>query len=138
LVPAEVSRDFHQAVEVLPISPEASAALTRRCLQQVLREYGRTASKDLAKQIDEVIEDGHLAPSLIEQLDAVRIIGNFAAHPLKSESTGTILPVEPNEAEWNLDVLEDVFDHYFVKPAQAAARKAALNEKLIGAGKTPV
>ena len=26
------------------------------------------------------------------------------------------MPVEPEEAEWNLDVLEAAFDHYFVSP----------------------
>jgi hypothetical protein len=68
-------------------------------------------------------------------LDAVRHIGNFAAHPLKSTSTGEIIPVEPHEAEWNLDVLEELFDHFFVKPAKAKARREELNKKLVEAGK---
>ncbi len=134
-VPDDIARDYSEAVRVLPISPQASAALTRRILQQVLRDFGNTKSRDLDKQIDEVIAAGHIATSLTEQLDAVRSIGNFAAHPLKSQHTGLILPVEANEAEWNLDVLEAVFDHYFVKPALAKARKDALNKKLQEAGK---
>ena len=71
----------------------------------------------------------------MEQLDAVRNIGNFAAHPQKSTSTGEIIPIEPQEAEWNLDVLEELFDHFFVKPAKAKARKDELNKKLAEAGK---
>ncbi len=137
-VPADLANDFSEAVRVLSISPQASAALTRRCLQQTLRDYGKTAKKDLFDQIQEVLDEGHISPSLADQLDAFRVIGNFAAHPLKSKTTGLILPVEPNEAEWNLDVLEDVFDHYFVKPAQVLARKAALNKKLSDGGKSPV
>lgn len=137
-VPTDIAGDFNKASRVLPISAQASAALTRRCLQQVLKDYGMTKSKDLFDQIDEVITQGHLPPALADQLDAVRVIGNFAAHPLKSKNTGTILPVEAHEAEWNLDVLEAVFDHYFVKPAQAQARKAALNKKLAEAGKPPL
>jgi hypothetical protein len=43
--------------------------------------------------------------------------------------------VEPGEAEWNLDVLESLFDFYFVQPALHAKRKAALNPKLKEAGK---
>jgi hypothetical protein len=35
-------------------------------------------------------------------------------------------------------VLDSVFDHYYVKPAQAKAIKAALNEKLMAAKKPPV
>ncbi len=134
-VPSDIATDFREASSVLSISPQASAALTRRSLQQILRDYGHTKSKDLFDQIQEIIDEGHVPTSLADQLNAVRVIGNFAAHPLKSQSTGAILPVEPNEAEWNLDVLEDAFDHYFVKPAKAADRKAALNLKLAAAGK---
>ena len=134
-VPKELKKDFEEAVCVLSLSPQASAALTRRSLQQVLREYGKTKSKDLYDQIQEIIDANQLPASLADQLNAVRVIGNFAAHPLKSQSSGLILPVEDHEAEWNLDVLESVFDHYFVKPAQAQARKTALNKKLAEAGK---
>jgi hypothetical protein len=42
--------------------------------------------------------------------------------------------VETGEAEWNLDVLESLFDFYFVAPAPGAAGKAALNKKLADAG----
>ena len=134
-VPPAIATDFAEACRVLPISAQASAALTRRTLQQVLRDHAHTTSKDLYDQIEEVIQSGHLPSSLADQLSAIRIIGNFAAHPLKSKLSGLILPVEPHEAEWNLDVLEAVFDYYFTKPALAQARKDALNRKLEEAGK---
>ncbi len=57
---------------------------------------------------------------------------------MKSTSTGEILPVEPGEAEWNLDVLEALFDFYYVQVAVAAKKKAALNAKLADAGKPPM
>src|SRR5882757_780753 len=79
-VPKTLASDFSEAVSVLPISPQASAALTRRCLQEVLRDYGGTTAKDLVAQIQQVIDQGHISASLAEQLDAVRHIGNFAAH----------------------------------------------------------
>jgi hypothetical protein len=43
--------------------------------------------------------------------------------------------VEAGEAEWNLDVLESLFDFYFVEPTKAAIRRAELNRKLKEAGK---
>jgi hypothetical protein len=36
----------------------------------------------------------------MESIDAVRNIGNFAAHPQKSTATGEILEVEFGESEW--------------------------------------
>jgi hypothetical protein len=134
-VPEGIRRNFAEAVQVLTLSPQSSAALTRRLLQEILRDYANTTKRDLFDQIQEVLDSGHLPSSLADQLHAVRAIGNFAAHPLKSQNTGQIVPVEPNEAEWNLDVLEDVFDFYFVKPAKAQARIAALNAKLAEVGK---
>jgi hypothetical protein len=134
-VPKDLANDFKEAATVISISPQASAALTRRSLQHLLRDYAGTTKKDLAAQIDEVLANNTFPSSLGEQLDAVRNIGNFAAHPLKSTSTGEIIPVELEEAEWNLDVLEELFDHFFVKPARAKARKDDLNKKLVAAGK---
>jgi len=66
------------------------------------------------------------------------VIGNFSAHPLKSQKSGEILPVEPAEAEWTLDVLEALFDFYFVQPAIISKKKDVLNAKLSSAGKPPV
>jgi hypothetical protein len=71
----------------------------------------------------------------IEHIDAIRNIGNFSAHPSKNKSTGEIVEVEPQEAEWNLDVLESLFDFYFVQPAVTKAKRDALNKKLADAGK---
>lgn len=71
----------------------------------------------------------------MESLDAVRNIGNFAAHPTKSKSTGEIIDVEPGEAEWNLDVLESLFDYFFVQPALIKKKREELNRKLGDAGK---
>ena len=52
-------------------------------------------------------------------------------------TTLQVIPVEEGEAEWCLDILEEMFDHYHVKPKQAAERKAALDAKLAAAGKAP-
>ena len=72
---------------------------------------------------------------LAENLDAVRVVGNFAAHPVKSTHTGDVVEVEPGEAEFLLEVIEGLFDFYFVLPKRAEKQRAALNEKLQGAGK---
>jgi Domain of unknown function (DUF4145) len=138
-VPPEVTdpyrQDFIEACAVFPLSTKASAALSRRNLQAILRDKAGTIKKDLFDQIDEVIESGRLPSHIEEGLHAVRNIGNFAAHPMKSTATGAIVDVEEGEAEWNLDVLESLFDFYFVQPALTAKRKAELNKKLKEAGK---
>jgi hypothetical protein len=134
-VPEKLSADYTEACLVLSDSAKASAALSRRCLQVLLRDVAKVKPSDLSKEIDEVLGSKSLPTHLAEAVDAVRNIGNFAAHPMKSTSTGEIVDVEPGEAEWLLDVLEGLFDFYFVQPAVLQKKKEALNKKLAEAGK---
>jgi hypothetical protein len=73
-------------------------------------------------EIQTIIDSGKVPSYISEGLHAVRVIGNFAAHSIKSTSTGEIVDVEEGEAEWNFDVLESLFDFYFVQPAITAKR----------------
>ena len=100
-----------------------------------MREKAGVKKGDLAKEIQEVIDSKSLPSYLADNIDAIRNIGNFAAHPQKSTATGEIIDVEPGEAEWLLDVLEMLFDFYFVQPAFAKAKRDVLNLKLLEAGK---
>jgi hypothetical protein len=134
-VPEEFAADYREACLVLTDSAKACAALSRRCLQHLLREKVRVKPSDLSKEIDELLASKALPSDLADAIDAIRNLGNFAAHPLKSSNTGLILDVEPGEAEWLLDVLEDLFDFYFVRPAKLAAKRAALDKKLAEANK---
>lgn len=152
-VPENIASDYREACLVLADSPKASAALSRRCLQNILREKAelrifnsethkienqRIKKGDLSQEIQQLLDNGGLPNPISQAIDAVRNIGNFAAHPNKSKSTGEVVDVEPGEAEWNLDVIESLFDYYFVQPAQLQAKRDALNEKLKDAGKPPV
>jgi len=130
--------DYIEACAVFPYSPKASAALTRRTLQAVLREKGGFTKHDLADQIKDALDSNKLPTHISQSLDAVRNIGNFAAHAQKSKSSGELLDVEPGEAEWNLEVIEALFDYYFVQPEIVRAKKAALDKKLAAAGKPPL
>jgi len=139
-VPPHIKEDYEEACRVLPISPKASAALSRRCLQVILREQGY-AQRDLVDQITALLgetDPKKSIPSVLrETVDAIRNFGNFSAHPITDQTTLQVIPVEPEEAEWCLEILDEMFDHYYVKPALAAVRKAALDVRLAAAGKPP-
>ena len=138
-VPKELADEFNEAAAVLPISPKASAALSRRCLQNLIQNHlGVTGKRNLSEEIQAVIDSGQLTSGLEKEIDAIRTIGNFAAHPSKDKNTGLIVEVEEGEAEWNLDVLEDLFDHFFVKEVKRRQRIQDANKKLKAAGKPPL
>ena len=56
----------------------------------------------------------------------------------RAKHTGAVLEVEPGEAEFLLDVLEGLFDFYFVQPKRSEAQRAAIDAKLQDAGKPPL
>ncbi|GEO87147.1 hypothetical protein GCM10007920_30620 [Ciceribacter naphthalenivorans] len=98
-------------------------------------------AKDLAKQIDALLNETDprkaLPLGLHQTVDAVRNFGNFSAHPIDEKTTLQIIDVDPEEAEWCLEILEEMFEHFYERPAVAAAKKAALDAKLAAAGKPP-
>ena len=139
-VPRHLSTDYIEAHGVLPLSPKASAALSRRILQSILSEQGYHA-RNLVGQIDAVLEekdpDRILPLELRNNIDAVRNFGNFSAHPVTDITSLQIIDVDPEEAEWCLEIIKGLFEHYYVRPAANAERLADLNEKLQQAGKPP-
>lgn len=137
-VPALLAEDYNEACLVLSDSPKASAALSRRCLQNILRDHGGVKHQNLVAEIDEAVNSNKLPSHLAGDLHAIRVVGNFAAHPTKDTSTGEVVPVEAGEAEWLLDLLLGLFDFYFVAPAETKKRKDALNAKLSAAGKPTI
>jgi hypothetical protein len=137
-VPPAIAEDYMEACNVLPISPKASAALSRRCLQNMLHQQGYV-SRDLAKEIDLLSAEPDPRKALTELLrttvDGIRHFRNFSAHPIDEKTTLQVIAVEPYEAEACLETIEELFQHFYVGPAKAKARKAALDAKLAAAGK---
>jgi uncharacterized protein DUF4145 len=139
-VPNDIAEDYNQAALVLSDSPKASAALSRRCLQAILREAGYK-HKDLAQQIAAVLSETDarkaLPTGVHSTLDAIRNFGNFSAHPITDQTTLQIIDVEPHEAESCLDILDALFDHYYTRPAVAKTQRQLLDAKLAAAKKPP-
>lgn len=129
-VPDDFAEDYSEACVILGDSPKASAALSRRCLQKLIHDKaGINVDGHLLREIEKLLASGSLPSSIAETVDTVRRIGNFAAHPIKSERTGEILRVEPHEAEWLLETIYELFDFYFVHPKRREDRLADLDKK---------
>lgn len=132
-IPSHIAEDFNEAGLILNDSPKASAALSRRCLQTIIHEHFEVKKKNLSEEIDEVMKQ--VPPYISKQLDAIRQIGNFSAHPIKSENTGEIVNVEIGEAEWCLEILQSLFDFCYIQPKLAEKKILELNKKLKSCGK---
>lgn len=129
-VPPELVKDYEQANAVFDASPEASAALARRCLQRVIREHMGVKAPRLYDEIKAVADSGSVPRHLAEGLNKIMEIGGLATHPAHDEQKGVIVDVSRDEAEWTLEVLESLFKHCFVDPAEFERRTQRLRENL--------
>ena len=137
-VPEPLASDFREAHDTLPISPKASAALSRRCLQMLILDQEGIHDRNLIDQVKELLARNKLPAHLASELDAIRNLGNFAAHPQKDQSTGAVIDVQSGEAEWTLEILKALLTFYFVDLPESRARRDAFNAKLQAAGHKPM
>lgn len=117
-IPEKFKTNFHEAEQVLPFSAKASATLSRYLLQMVLHEELNIKKRTLDEELQELEKLEEVPSKLVTVLQIMRKVANFGAHPKKNTHTCEIVEVEPKEAEVMLDLLLEVFDYVFVKPAQ--------------------
>ena len=86
--------------------------------------------KNLKQDIKKVIESNSLPKSISALLDAPRLLGNMAIHPKKDSETGIVQPIESWEARWCLEIIEALFEHFFVSPNKNAIRLQRLKHKV--------
>lgn len=136
-IPQNYRRDFNEASAVICISPKASAALSRRLLQRLLREHYNIKPSNLDLEIQDFMK-GQVPQYLVDAMDAIRVVGNFAAHPMEYKHTREIVDVDPDEAEFLVEVLDNLLEWSFVQPQSTEERINRLNQKLKKLGKPPM
>ncbi len=128
VVPADIAKDWQEAWAILDLSPRASAALSRRCIEATLVDAGKQNPK--TRLVDMITSVGPTLPSDLEQhLDEVRKMGNIAVHLKSDSTTGSIMEINQDEAEALLTIVDELLDFYYVQPAKRAQRQAALKAK---------
>lgn len=110
-VPEPIRNDYIEARLIQQKSPKASATLSRRCLQGMIRDFWKITGKNsLFAEIDAIKE---LVPaSQWAAIDATRKIGNIGAHMEKD--VNTIIDVEPAEADSLLQLIELLIDKWYI------------------------
>ncbi|KKZ89093.1 DUF4145 domain-containing protein [Rhizobium phaseoli] len=130
-IPAALREDYFEACAIRSASPKASATLARRCLQGMIRDFcgiakGRLIDeiKELNKRLDDGSAPRGVEPETIEAIDAVRDIGNIGAHMEKD--INLIIDVEPGEAQALIELIEMLFEEWYVARHKREQRLAAV------------
>jgi hypothetical protein len=109
-VPQAIIIDYDEACQICDLSPKASATLSRRCLQGILRDFWKVKPGRLVDEINQ-IED-KVDPLVWEAIDSVRKIGNIGAHMEKD--INVIVDVEPEEAELLIGLIEMLIREWYI------------------------
>lgn len=140
-IPQAIRDDYQEACLICDLSPKASATLIRRCLQGMIRDFCGISK---ARLIDEIIalrkavEDGSadraISPETVEAIDQIRSVGNIGAH--MERDIDQIVPVDPGEAQTLIELVEMLFEEWYVARAKrqerlASIAKMAANKKAI-------
>jgi Domain of unknown function (DUF4145) len=80
-LPDDARHDYMEAASILGRSPRGAGALLRLALQKLMPHLGEK-DKDLNDAIASLVKRG-LDPGVQQALDALRVIGNNAVHPLE-------------------------------------------------------
>lgn len=118
--------DYDKAVKLLHVDSMASAAYSRRLLQHYIEKKHKIKEPDLKQELKKLEKLNHYPLDLIKLFDHIRHYGKFAAHATTNQITGQIIDIDPEEAEWLLFILEQMFVHDY-----ELARKIKQNEKKI-------
>lgn len=116
-IPAPLREDYYEACLIRDLSPKASATLSRRCLQGMIRDFCKISKPrliDEIKALQSAVADGSadraIATETVEAIDHVRSLGNVGAHMEKE--IDLIVSVDPGEAQAMIELIEMPFEEW--------------------------
>lgn len=110
-IPFVIRQDYEEACLVCDLSPKASATLSRRCLQGIIRDFWGITKSRLIDEINEL--KGKIDATTWQAIDAVRSLGNIGAHMEKD--INLIVDVDPEEADLLLRLIEVLMEEWYIR-----------------------
>ena len=131
-IPAPILQDYREACLIRELSPKASATLSRRCLQGIIRDFWKVSKSRLLDEIDGISEK--VDPMTWKAIDGVRTLGNIGAHMEKD--INVVVDVDPDEAGLLIGLIETLITEWYVGRFEREQRMTAVIAAA-GAKKTP-
>lgn len=110
-IPLQIRNDYNEACLIRDKSPKASATLSRRCLQGIIRDFWGIKKDRLIDEIKAL--ENKVDANTWTAIDSVRHIGNIGAHMEKD--VNIIIDVEPEEAGLLIELIETLFTEWYVQ-----------------------
>jgi hypothetical protein len=110
-IPQAIRGDYEEACAIVNLSPKASATLSRRCLQGMIRDFWGIKKSRLVDEIETLKDKIH--PIQWKVIDGVRRIGNIGAH--MESDINLIVDIDPDEANKLIRLIENLIESWYVK-----------------------
>jgi len=132
-IPEPLRRDYEEACAIRDLSPKASATITRRCIQGIIRDFceittrrGRLIDEidELRRQVNAGKAPPGVQPDTVAAIDHVRQIRNIGAH--MEADINVIVEVDPKEAQLLIELTEILFEEWYVAREQRKQRLAEI------------
>ena len=110
-IPKAIVDDYNESCLIKDLSPKASATLSRRCLQTMIRDFWNISGlSNLKQEIDAIKEK--VDSMTWSAIDSVREIGNIGAHMEKD--INLIIDVDPGEAKLLIQLIESLIKEWYI------------------------
>lgn len=126
-IPEEIRKNYEEACLILRDSPKASATMSRRALQGMIRDFWDIPDNrrgNLGAEINYIKEK--LDASTYDMIRAVREVGDIGAHMEKS--VDTIVDVEPEEADLLVSLIESLIEDWYVERYSREQRNQSVRD----------
>ena len=121
-IPEQLRNDYEEASLIKNKSPKASATLSRRCLQGMIRNFWGITKARLIDEIEEL--KMKVDATTWEAIDSVRHVGNIGAHMEKD--VNLIIDVDPEEAGLLIWLVETLFEEWYIARHERETKMKAL------------
>ena len=109
-LPPQVLEDYEEACLTVEFSPKIAAALSRRCLSKMLRDFWQVQPGRLGDEFRQI--KGVVDPLTWETIESVRKLGMIGA---RMDSEGAeILDTEPGETNLLIGLIETLIQDWYV------------------------
>ena len=110
-IPQAIRSDYEEACSIVNLSPKASATLSRRCLQGMIRDFFQISKGSLFEEINAIKDK--IPAEQWAVLDGLRRIGNIGAHMEKD--INLIVDIEPDEAQKLIKLIELLLQQWYIE-----------------------
>ena len=131
-IPKSVIENYNEACKIADSSPRASAILSRRCLEAMIKDFCKVeGSGTLFEKIEKVrkksIEIQEITEESIGAIDHIRKQGNIAAH-IQKPTNLLIDNMSKEDSDLLIELLEMLFQEWYIASQKRKERLAKIKK----------